>query len=159
MVLAPGKYLCASSVFNPPETPLKVSIALPAESLQADDLDARDEFNRPVRTVKIQRAFEQIWISNLNRMLMNSLTPTRLLVLALLNSRWDGFTGAIRSTTEHVRRWVTLWFSAKKPQVRFLRFSQPLVLFFDSGRRASPSTENVFQSFLSSLISSTRLLR
>lgn len=147
----------ASLIQNP--TVFKISIALPQESLGLEDLDARDEFNRPIKTHAVRVSFMQLWARSLNQTILNSLTPLRLQMLALLNSKWDGFCGRLQRTTQTVLRTFKIWFEAKKSSLKvFIRVlaSQRILPPVDS---FAHSDSGAFLYFLSFVLSSTQLLR
>lgn len=158
LLIATGEILCASVNSTPPTLP-NFSIALPVEAIVVDDLDARDEFNRPIQSSAVRSQFQNLWLLSLNQKILNSLTPLRLQMLALLNSVWDGFAGMIRVPFSVARTWLRSWMSSKK-----FRLSIPVqVQLFSMGHfsQTLPLWEsgNSFLYLICSLLSSTRLLR
>lgn len=93
---------------------LKVEISLPAASLDLSDLDVRDEFNRPIRTSAKVRILERLFVTNLNRLLMNNLTQTKQRLWALLSEKWDVFSGFLRRQFNRFNKRFSAFLSKKK---------------------------------------------
>ena len=149
--------LCDSHASTPSLPFVKISVSIPTESLELADLDARDEFNRPVR-FRRQEQLSDLWSKSLNQTILFNLTPMRFKVISLFNSLWDKFTGAIRNTSTAAIQRVQVWFQNKKTKgdkvldrIVFSRISpEPFQTFREFG--------NAFFFFLQLVISSTRLL-
>jgi hypothetical protein len=122
-------------------------------------LDARDAFNRPIKSTIVRESFEQLWIKSLNRLLVNALTPVQVRLMSLLNSAWDGFAGKIASKLADGWRFSRAWIQQKKRdmETRFVRsrsFS-PLLISEPGFSEAG----NSFLFLIHFVISSTRILR
>ena len=137
----------------------QISIALPPEALVTSDLDARDAFNRPVPNSHMQSQFVEIWSRSLNKMILNSLTPMRLKVMAILNSAWDGFAGAVRATSEHVWHAITSWLAQRKSDLRFWARSLPLSIPIFVEVSAPAQTGSAYSFLIQFVLASTFLLR
>lgn len=135
-----------------------LSVALPAVSLDTTDLDARDAFNRPIRSQSARQSFEQLWMKSLSQLVMNSLTPVRLRLMALLNTRWDGFAGAIRCTAAAKIQTLKAWLQEKKKLAGVHWLSFPFQANVSVNEFLVSPAGNPFLFYLDSVISSTRLL-
>jgi hypothetical protein len=145
--------------FSPASIPLKVSITIPAESLDLSDLDVRDQFNRPVHSIQKQHELEKLFISSLQSLFMKNLTPSALAMNELLARIWNVISGVVKNTGQKVTRYL----SAGTPQKRF-DFSSLAAHVFARALHISSapsvfSFENNHQNTLSSILSSTILLR
>ena len=69
-------------------TGIPFKLTPPGVALNTDDLDARDEFNRPVRSQVAKHSFEQLWSRNLSQLLLAGLTPARRYLRSFLETRW-----------------------------------------------------------------------
>ncbi len=138
--------------------PLQISITIPAEALVTSDLDARDALNRPLRHTAQVRLVE-LFSKSLNRMLLNSLTPIKMQMLALLNSNWDGFAGVLKTARRVLLEPVISWIIAKKAQIKISSSSSVVAPLVASPQRAARDTGDAFSFLIHLVISSTRLLR
>lgn len=139
--------------------PPKISIALPSEALTIDDLDARDSLNRPISRSASQVKLVELFSRTLNRMLLQSLTPLKLRTLALLNSSWDGFAGALRAARRVVWEKVSCWIAEKKSPIKFISIISSTAALAPPVSWPVHASGNSFFFFIHSVISSTRLLR
>jgi hypothetical protein len=157
--VAAGGNLCASSFSTFPSSPLKISIAIPAESLVFDDLDARDANNNPIRGASVMSQFERLWVGSLNQMLLNSLTPARVRLVALMNAVWDIFSSSIRAVAKTVWREIRFWTKSQEERLRFVFENKTSLALRTQLCSVSVSSGNSFLFLISFVISSTRLLR
>ena len=74
-----------------PAPAIRLTIALPAQSVDFGDLDYRDENNQPIAAPTVRRRFEDVFNSNLNRLLIENLTPLRRAWLDMLSREKDAF--------------------------------------------------------------------
>jgi hypothetical protein len=146
--------LAAAPVSN---LPIRLSIDLPAQNIDFSDMDLRDENNRPIVAPQIIRRFEDVLNENLNRMLIDNLTPLRRAWLEMANRKWDAFADLIGRARSATQRWF--WTVAS-------RASKLLVVMRASANPPAPvarasalvASTNQFLSLAFLLISSTRLL-
>ena len=135
----------------------RISIALPAAQFDFSDLDMRDEFNRPISAPVVRVRFEEILNRELNRLLIENLTPLRREWLYLLDHAIDAFGAGLRGVAD----------TAVQLAVIALRSfsSGPLVSSRSAAGRISPSRSlwsadaGALLSLTLRSISSTRLLR
>jgi len=135
------------------------SLALPAEVLVTQDLDARDALNRPVPHSSAQVQLVELWSRSLNRMVLNSLTPLRIKTLALLNSAWDGFAGFFRTPSGAVFQPIRTWVNAKKTQFKFAAQVSSAISLPTLRSAFARECGDAFFYLIHFVISSTRLLR
>lgn len=139
---------------------LKISIAIPSESLVLDDLDARDAFNRPIPKSSTRLQLVELFSRSLNRMIIESLTPTRVRMLTLLNSFWDGIASAWRKTLPSAGASIVSWINQKKSEFKIEKKSVSSSALPTPPRWVSvPAPGNSFSFLIRFVISSTRLLR
>lgn len=137
----------------------KFSIALPVESLMTDDLDARDELNRPIASSSVRVHFVELWSRGLNEAVLNSLTPGRVKMFAILNASWGLFAEMLHHRSGQLQSAVRWWINIKRTQLQ--NISQEVISSIVSHKLLSRSKSegSAFLFFLHLLISSTRLLR
>ncbi len=158
MVLAGGKIIfSAPLVFA--SAPISVSIALPAPVLDFSDLDVRDSENRPINSAAARQELQTLFVSSLNDLLLNNLTPARRLLALRRAQTWDIFSGwltrALSKVFDRTLGWLQTRRDKKKPVIQQTSFSAPGPL--GPWRPWGQPSFN-FHSFLSPFISSTRLL-
>jgi len=141
-----------SSSFAP-----RISIALPAAQFDFSDLDVRDEFNRPVVSSVVRQRFEEALTRELNRLLLDNLTPLRRAWLDLLDKA-SGMSGDWLSAA--ASRVETLVFAVLRANFLFSLFITDHAMTSDAStdRTAGAGDDEKFSLTLLTL-SSTRLLR
>ncbi len=149
----------APAFFSHSSIPLNISLTAPAESLDLSDLDVRDQFNRPVHSLQKQQELEILFVSGLQSLFLKNLTPSALAMNELLARIWNVISGVLKNTVQKATR----FFSAGPLQKRF-DFSSLAGQIFARTFHVSLvlpvfSFENNHQSNLSSILSSTILLR
>ncbi len=138
--------------------PIRISLALPAQNIDFRDLDVRDENNRPVSaSAEIVRRFEDILNANLNRLLIENLTPVHRAWMQMLSRDLDAFAdwmGRAKAVVEHWL-WTVTGRTARViiPAQVGAKIAAPAL---KSAARAGLADQ--FSSLSSLLISSTRLI-
>ncbi|MCG3205658.1 MAG: hypothetical protein KCHDKBKB_02380 [Elusimicrobia bacterium] len=158
IVFAFASQHCGASNSNNNQNPLRISIALPSEALEFDDLDVRDQWNRPINTAKEKTAFSALWSENLNKKILFSLTPVRLKLMSLLQATWDMFAAQIGYRGAFIWRSIKFFFHNEKIRVNFVPFIASSAVSPPVYHLSFDSSGNPFSFFLHAVISSTRLL-
>lgn len=142
-----------------PQVPFSIRIGfdLPAQTIQFDDLDFRDENNQPVVRVETRRRFEDVFNRNLNRLLIENLTPLRRAWLEMLGSQNDPFADFLGRVMEPLQRWVATVGNGGPRLGVFIRWAS--IPFAQKLNHENQTTVNDFRSLTSLLISTTCLLR
>lgn len=136
---------------------LHLSLTISQDVLVIADLDARDQFNRPIRTSTVQRRFEEFWNQSLTQVLLSSLTPLKLKMLALLQMNWQNVWHFLTKMQRSIQTKVLGFFRAES-----FRIVSPLCSYMPASRSKNGvifSTPGFISSYLTLIISSTRILR
>jgi len=93
-----GASTAFAAPLSPTTTPFapRISIALPAAQFDFSDLDMRDEFNRPISVQVVRVRFEQLLNRELNRLLVENLTPLQHAWMDMLDHAIDAFGAGLR---------------------------------------------------------------
>lgn len=144
--------------FHTPQ-PLSIKISLPQESLDLSDLDVRDEFNRPVKDFTKAMALQQLFITQLNRMLLWNLTQPHQQMLKMLTEKWNVFAGVLKRSVNRLNEKLMAWLDGKKHRIKILiqPFSVQVAPLVEQWRSSTLSRTS-FQFQILTLLSSTRLL-
>jgi hypothetical protein len=92
-------------------------------------------------------------------MLLNSLTPARVRLVALMNAVWDIFSSSIRAVAKTVWREIRFWTKSQEERLRFVFENKTSLALRTQLCSVSVSSGNSFLFLISFVISSTRLLR
>lgn len=153
VLCAPFVLANAGEILN---TSLIMTLQPVAPALNDLDLDARDEFNRPIRSVAAKRNFQNLWNSSLAGTLLENLTPARAQLFALLKSIWD----ACRSVLSGIFKTVHTIFKAILSSIHVSRFSTQFQWLRLNGNPFVRGLEISFATHIRALIiSTTRILR
>ncbi len=139
--------------------PLKISISLPQEVLVTDDLDARDEFNRPIRSVSARREFSSFWTKSLNAKILDSLTPLKLRFISLLAASWDVFAGRLQNAKQKAEQVLEIALIGASKIVHKTFFPSKSIKAADINVKSVRTENSPLRLYISLVISSTRLLR
>jgi hypothetical protein len=139
-----------------PAPAIRLTIALPAQSVDFGDLDYRDENNQPIAAPTVRRRFEDVFNSNLNRLLIENLTPLRRAWLDMLSREKDAFADWIGRAVSNAQR---LFWIAVNGGTRIAVVIRSAAMTAAGGRTAGfePAGER-FVSLIFLLIASTRLI-
>jgi|GEM_PF-4572433 len=140
-------------------SPYIYRLPLPITSLDFSDLDLRDSQNRPIKSAAMLEMTKSLFISGLNQMLMNDLTPTRKTLLLWLSRFWDTSNGLFQSCCQRIKADLQSWFNNKKVlKIILVNFQ----FYFDSLSKQSSYARREFSSrflvLLAPLLSSIYLL-
>lgn len=160
VLLVMGWGLAPSVAFiNTTESDIAVSIAVPQSALDFSDLDARDEFNRPVHSGSKQNELRSLFVSGLNSILLLNLTPSALYEHELMSRTWDVFSGFLNGAARRIHAGM----SAMTPDRKMFGVSAFILITFGIFLAAPilllRQSENQHQRLLSSILSSTIILR
>jgi hypothetical protein len=86
---------------------LQITLALPVTTVDFSDLDLRDENNQPIAAPEIRRRFEDALNDNIDRLLMDNLTPLRHALVDALSHDVNAFSDWIGRAVESAHR--LLW--------------------------------------------------
>ena len=141
-----------------PASSFRLTLALPVPAtIDFSDLDLRDANNRPIVAPVIRQRFEEILNRELNRLLVENLTPLRRAWIAALSQEHDVFGAWFQRASTFVHRWI--WTMAGRGHRWLAPMSGRLVTSTDATKWASQHADKTFLSLLFLVISSTRLLR
>ncbi|MCB4756875.1 MAG: hypothetical protein LHV69_07590 [Elusimicrobia bacterium] len=155
-----GVFLFSPSGSQLASADAKVSITIPAPALDLSDLDVRDKFNRRLSSPKAKKQLENLFVSGLQQLLMNPLTPGVRSILYAISRSWKMSFGWIHRVAKESCESSAGWLTGKK-------FKIPLDVF-RNGRlqsviskcgHAFGAMRNSFQFLISLVVSSTQLLR
>lgn len=135
----------------------KITIALPVAQFDFSDLDVRDEFNRPVAAPLIRQRFESLLNRELNRLLVENLTPLRRAWIAMLDSARDVFGDWLSSAKRQISEFSAAVLRGH-PILFALTHWRGFTLLSVSSVRSSTDERGAL-ALLLQLLSSTRLLR
>lgn len=90
---------------TPTAFPVRLALAAP-QTVDFSDLDLRDENNRPISSSAVRRRFEDLLNENLNRLLIENLTPLRRAWLDMLSEKKDAFADWLGRASKDFRRWL-----------------------------------------------------
>lgn len=136
----------------------RISLALPTAQFDFSDMDLRDEFNRPVAAPAVVRErFEALLNRELNRLLIQNLTPVRRAFLDLLDSARDAFGPAYEAARRQVARAAAAILRHEPVLVATVLWASSMAL--RAASRLSWPEENISRLLVLRLIASTRLLR
>ncbi len=133
-------------------------ITLPSESLDFSDLDVRDEFNRPVKDSAVARAFASSVQAVLLKTLVENLTPNNQFIKNILSLNHDVVCGWIKRAVQKNSETFQAVLSTGKKWILFVLSSKSMNSISAPVRRGNFSHNN-FSYLISSLLSSTRILR
>jgi hypothetical protein len=139
-----------------PVPAVQISLALPAQAVDFGDMDFRDENNQPIAAPQVRRRFEDVVNANLNRLLIENLTPLRRAFLDMLSREKDAFADWIGRSVKRAQRWLWTMANGGARVAAVARRSWPVPAQAAAGRHAD---KNEFPSLAFLLIASTRLLR
>lgn len=144
------------AVLSATSAPIKISISIPTQALDFSDIDARDEFNRPIKSHAVAMRFSELVTMTLHATLVKNLTPLNRLVQNVLQRNWDMMSGWWRKImsirTEKVRAWI-----AQTKKIKVIHSASRFKI--QSADFVKRTVEQIRFTQISSLLSSTQLLR
>lgn len=155
LMLSGGAGLLAAAPVS--TVPVRLSLALPAQSLDFGDLDLRDSSNRPIAAPAVRQRFEDVLNRELNRLLIENLTPLHRAWIEMLNRDRDVCGAWFQRTTKAVHRWI--WTVASREQQWIAVGAWRLATLTRVTAATAQRSDKNFIALHFLLISSTCLLR
>ena len=140
-----------------PSSSFHLSLALPVQTIDFSDLDVRDANNRPVAVAQFRQRFEDVLNRELNRLLIENLTPLRRAWIEALSHERDVFGTWLQRSAKAAHQWI--WTAAGRTQRWLASATSRHSLAANVTAAAAQRSDKNFVALPLLLISSTRLLR
>lgn len=154
-----GNLLFSPSVYSQPSNPLSNLLTVPQAALDLSDLDARDQFNRPIKTARVIERFQELWTTSLNRMLMLGLTPLHRRLIQILSLDWTHWCQRFAQKVAHVFQDVKRWYQERRKRIFIAATKAPSLSQSYSRQAAFATAVPVFDGLVFSILSSTFVRR
>ena len=136
----------------------QVNISIPPQSVDFSDLDVRDELNRTTNSRQVSDQFSNFVGAMLNRSLLQNLTPNNRFIQIIFNLKWDVISGWFKQAAKTVEGKNYSWMAPFK-KARIIFIAVKTVTAIPRRSTVGPSAHNNFLYLISSLLSSTQILR
>lgn len=140
-------------------SPLKVSLAPPTEALDFSDLDARDKNNNQIHVASELNQMKNLFSKNLADLLLFNLTPRIKKWIDVTNKIWEPISGFLHSMQIYLLVFCDEWIEGKRFKKLITSLYQKIFDSHQSGQFNLPSMKQQTSTYISSIISSTQILR
>ncbi len=158
--LVGGALLLPCAPVSSEQNDIHITITPMKEAIDLSDLDVRDELNRPVTSPEKKKSLEALFVRGLNELLLMNLTPARRHMLAMAERQWNVLFGLLGRAVKMAGTRLCAWVKETKIKFNFSLVSlSALPLHLLQKDLLKENARNSFQFLISSIISSTCLLR